>query len=164
MKKLQRCDFLRCIQGLIRGYYLALIPTCNRTSFIFCRNFLISTLSLSLSRICSKYIRCISYHKEDIQSFSIISFRTICCTFKMKIIGASAILALFTLEFWLVSASLETRQVPVAKYILTGFSSTGTPYPSYNISVPEDGVTRPISASSPAISFFSPKSLKAPLQ
>ena len=68
----------------------------------------------------------------------------------MKTVNACAFLALYSLGSCLASASLEVRQVPVAKYTLTGYSNTpGTPYPYYNISVLEDGVTIPISASSP---------------
>ena len=74
---------------------------------------------------------------------------------------------LFALISHPVSASLEARQVPVAKYILTGYSSTpGTPYPSYNISVPEDGITNPISASFPvshANPLYSPFRTSSPL-
>ena len=78
----------------------------------------------------------------------------------MKSVNMSAILTLLILEFSLVSASLQERQVPIAEYTLTGDSSTGTPYPYYNISVPEDGSTRPISATSPAmISFTSFRTL-----
>lgn len=68
----------------------------------------------------------------------------------MKVINASTSLALF-LQSCLVSASLETRQVPTAKYTLTGYSSTGTPYPYYNISVPENGVT--VSITNPLIVY-----------
>lgn len=82
----------------------------------------------------------------------------------MKIANVSAVLALWTLESCLVSASLEARQVPIAKYTLTGYSSTGTPYPYYNISVLEDGVTNPISASSHPLTFFPSPFLKVPLQ
>ena len=82
----------------------------------------------------------------------------------MKTVNASAILALYILGSCLVSASLEVRQVPVANYRLTGYSRTpGTPYPYYNISVLEDGVTNPISASSPPALFSIPStSLKVP--
>lgn len=95
------------------------------------------------------------------------SIRTVSCTFNMKTVNASAIFLLFTLGSCLVSAlvaSLEARQVPIAKYTLTGYSNVpGTPYPYYNISVPEDGVTIPISASSPALISFPSTSLKVPL-
>lgn len=80
----------------------------------------------------------------------------------MKTLNASAILLLSTLGSCLVSASLEERQVPIAKYTLTGYSNVGTPYPYYNISVPEDGVTIPVSASSPALISFPSTSLKVP--
>ena len=67
----------------------------------------------------------------------------------MRIFNATAILALFALKSVLTSGSLQARQVPIAKYTLSGYSTTGTPYPYYNISVPEYGVTMPISSSSP---------------
>lgn len=79
----------------------------------------------------------------------------------MKPITTWLILTLFAVVSYPVSASLEARQVPTAKYILTGYSST-LPYPYYNISVPEDGVTTPITnplivySISPASVFTSP--------
>ena len=63
----------------------------------------------------------------------------------MNILALSAVLALFAIGSCSASASIEVRQATVAVYVLTGYSNTGTPYPNYTVSVPENGVTIPIS-------------------
>ena len=63
----------------------------------------------------------------------------------MNILALSAILALFAIEPCSASAPLIPRQATIAVYVLSGYSTTGTPYPNYTVSVPETGVTIPIS-------------------
>jgi len=63
----------------------------------------------------------------------------------MNIVTVSAILAGFAIGSCSASAQIEAREIVVADLVFSGYSKTGTPYPSYNISVPEDGVTVAIS-------------------
>ena len=63
----------------------------------------------------------------------------------MNVLALSAILALFAIESCSASAPVIPRQATIAVYVLSGESTTGTPYPNYTVSVPETGVTIPIS-------------------
>ena len=64
----------------------------------------------------------------------------------MNVFALSAILALFAIESCSASAPVVARQATIAVYVLSGDSNIpGTPYPNYTVSVPETGVTIPIS-------------------
>ena len=65
----------------------------------------------------------------------------------MNILTLSTILALAAVGFSSASAPIETRQATVAVYVLSGNSNKGAPQPNYTVSVPENGVTIPISRS-----------------
>lgn len=147
------------MQASIRADCLLPNPRANTTRlYIHPANPPTFTLSLFISLFLSSVpitFAAFPTARQQIQSFSIIPFRTTSHPFTMKYINASAIMALLTLEAGLISASLDARQVPIAKWTLEGYSNFGTPYPSYNVSVPEDGVVYPISASSPTLTFHS---------
>ena len=67
----------------------------------------------------------------------------------MNIFTFSAILLAqtFAIESCSASVAIEARQAIVAVYVLTGGNASGTPYPNYTVSVPENGVTIAISKS-----------------
>lgn len=65
----------------------------------------------------------------------------------MNVLALSAILALFVIESCSASYPIIARQATVAVYVLSGYSTTGTPYPNYTLSIPETGATIPISRS-----------------
>ena len=65
----------------------------------------------------------------------------------MNPLALSAILALCAIRSCSASAPIRARQVIIAVYVLTGYSDSGPPYPNYTVSVPENGVTIPISRS-----------------
>ena len=65
----------------------------------------------------------------------------------MNILALSAILALFAVESCSTSAPIKARQATVAVFVLSGLSTTEPLYPNFTISIPENGVTVPISRS-----------------
>ncbi len=67
----------------------------------------------------------------------------------MNIFTFSAILLahIFALISCSASVAIEARQTVVAVYVLTGDSPSGTPYPNYTVSVPENSITIAISKS-----------------
>ena len=65
----------------------------------------------------------------------------------MNTLTLFTVLALFAIRSCSASAPIDAREPTVAVYVLTGDSQTGTPYPNYTVSVPENGITIPISRS-----------------
>lgn len=65
----------------------------------------------------------------------------------MNILALSVILGLFALETCSTWTPIDARQATVAVFVLSGYSTTEPFYPNFTISIPEDGVTIPISRS-----------------
>ena len=63
----------------------------------------------------------------------------------MNILTLSTILALFAIRSCSASYPIIARQATVAVYVLSGDLNKGAPYPNYTLSIPETGVTIPIS-------------------
>ena len=130
-----------CMQGLIRGSSSRHHQGAGRKGLNF-QEILPSALTHSLIRAPFPSSRQVSSPALQDHIVNLLSRPN-----TMSILALSRILALFAIGSCSASAPIEARQATVAVYVLSGFTHTGGPNPNYTVSVPENGVTFPISRS-----------------